>query len=214
VDAVPDSQTGATHAPRPRVEGDREQEILDAALAEVAESGYDKLTLDAVAARARASKATLYRRWSSKAELVVDAVATLKGECSAAADTGTLAGDLAALCGQSSALIAPHQVDVVAGLITAMHRDPELSDAVRRRFLTPHTDLARAVMDRARARGEIAADTDVELLSAVLPALMFFRATTTGLDGDPEELVRRIVSHVVLPAARYGPLPVEGARQS
>ena len=59
---------------RPRVEGDREGEILDATLELLLDAGYDRLTMDAVAARARASKATLYRRWSTKASLVVDAL--------------------------------------------------------------------------------------------------------------------------------------------
>ena len=59
---------------RPRVEGDRELEILDATLEVLADVGYDRLTMDAVAARAKASKATLYRRWNDKASLVVDAL--------------------------------------------------------------------------------------------------------------------------------------------
>ena len=59
--------TPAEAALRPRVEGDREQEILDAALEVLGEVGYDRLTMDAVAQRAKASKATLYRRWNSKA---------------------------------------------------------------------------------------------------------------------------------------------------
>ena len=58
---------------RPRIEGERESEILDATIAMLLDSGYDRLTMDAVAGRARASKATLYRRWESKASLVVDA---------------------------------------------------------------------------------------------------------------------------------------------
>jgi AcrR family transcriptional regulator len=64
---------------RPRIEGGREDEILDATVAVVAELGYDRLTMDAVATAAKASKATLYRRWSTKAELVVDAISRAKG---------------------------------------------------------------------------------------------------------------------------------------
>ena len=60
---------------RPRIEGDREAEILEATLELLASAGYDRLTMDAVAAAAKASKATLYRRWSTKAELVIDAIA-------------------------------------------------------------------------------------------------------------------------------------------
>src|SRR4249919_3462855 len=64
---------------RPRVEGDRETEILDATLELLATAGYDRLTMDGVAAAAKASKATLYRRWTSKAELVIDAIERAKG---------------------------------------------------------------------------------------------------------------------------------------
>jgi hypothetical protein len=70
---VPESATT-----RPRVEGDREQQILDATITVLAETGYDRLTMDAVATQARASKATLYRRWSSKPELVVEAICSHK----------------------------------------------------------------------------------------------------------------------------------------
>ena len=59
---------------RPRVEGDREAEILEATLDVLGEVGYDRLTMDAVALRAKASKATLYRRWNGKVSLVIDAL--------------------------------------------------------------------------------------------------------------------------------------------
>ena len=65
---------GRSTASRPRVEGEREGEILEAALDALRESGYDRLTFDAVASAARASKATLYRRWPAKVDLVIDAV--------------------------------------------------------------------------------------------------------------------------------------------
>ena len=107
-------------ATRPRVEGDREQEILDAALTVLAEVGYDKLTMDAVAAEAKASKATLYRRWSSKPELVVDAVCSHK-EHPPVPDTGTLRGDLlAAYCGLGG--VDPRAMAVIAAVVTAMSR--------------------------------------------------------------------------------------------
>ena len=65
-------------ATRPRIEGEREHAIFDATMRMLATSGYDRLTMDAVAAEARASKATLYRRWQTKADLVVDALVWLK----------------------------------------------------------------------------------------------------------------------------------------
>ena len=78
----------------------RDPEILDAALDVLAETGYDGMTIDMVAARAKAGKATLYRRWASKPELVLDAVACMKAkdlELDALPDTGTLRGDLVAM---------------------------------------------------------------------------------------------------------------------
>ena len=68
-----------TPSERPRVEGDREQEILGATLEVLADVGYDRLTMDAVAAKAKASKATLYRRWTNKVSLVIEALQHTKG---------------------------------------------------------------------------------------------------------------------------------------
>ena len=82
---------------RPRVEGAREEEILDATIRLLLEAGYDRLTLDSVARRARASKATLYRRWDDKPSLVVDAMVRAKQAPHVEThDTGSLRGDLIA----------------------------------------------------------------------------------------------------------------------
>ena len=85
--SVPEAPT------RPRVEGDREQEILDATLAVLVDVGYDRLTMDAVATQAKASKATLYRKWDGKAALVIDALMSEKTPLAAPQDTGSLRGD-------------------------------------------------------------------------------------------------------------------------
>src|ERR1700753_60662 len=78
----------------------RDPEIMDAALDVLAETGYDGMTIDMVAARAKAGKATLYRRWASKPELVLEAVACMKSkglDLASPPDTGTLRGDLVAM---------------------------------------------------------------------------------------------------------------------
>src|SRR5690242_16891040 len=96
----PQAEAAAT---RPRVEGDRESEILEATLVVLAEVGYDRLTMDAVATKAKASKATLYRRWNGKVQLVIDALHhghRHEDQGAEPPDTGTLRGDLlAAYCG-------------------------------------------------------------------------------------------------------------------
>ena len=115
---------------RPRVEGEREQQILDATLEVLDEVGYDLLTMDAVAARAKASKATLYRRWKGKPELVVAAITAHKGEATVP-DTGSLRGDLiAAYCG-SGGLDDPQAQSVLSAVVIAMGRDPEFAGHLR-----------------------------------------------------------------------------------
>src|SRR6266542_664375 len=95
------TDTIPAHRLRPRVAGDREEEILFATIGALVELGYDRLTMDAVATASKASKATLYRRWSTKADLVVDAISRAKGcPMPEDVDTGSLRGDLISMaCG-------------------------------------------------------------------------------------------------------------------
>ena len=142
---------------RPRVEGGREEEILDATVAVVAELGYDRLTMDAVATAAKASKATLYRRWSTKAELVVDAISRAKGcPMPEDVDTGSLRGDLISMACGDGGFTDEMPMSVIAGLLTALHRDADLQKAFRERFMAPRTGVTNKVYERAVERGEIA----------------------------------------------------------
>jgi AcrR family transcriptional regulator len=195
---VIDTRVALRH--RPRVEGDRQDEILLATVEVLAELGYDRLTMDAVAAAAKASKATLYRRWSSKAELVVDAVA--RGcPMPAVVDTGTLRGDLIALFCGDGGLTDDVPMSVMAGLLTALHRDPDLQRAFQERFLAPRLVLVDSIYRRAAERSEIPAGADVELLAQALPAIVIHRSFVLGIPADPE-FVERVIDHVILPAAR------------
>ena len=191
---------GARH--RPRVEGGREEEILDATVAVVAELGYDRLTMDAVATAAKASKATLYRRWSTKAELVVDAISRAKGcPIPEDVDTGSLRGDLISMACGAGGFMDEMPMSVIAGLVTALHRDAELQQAFRERFLAPRQELTNTVYERAVARGEIAPGVDVELLSVTLPAVIVHHAFILGVE-PTDDLILRVIDNVILPAAR------------
>ena len=187
---------------RPRVEGGREDEILDATVAVVAELGYDRLTMDAVATAAKASKATLYRRWTTKAELVVDAISRAKG-CPVPedVDTGSLRGDLISMSCGVGGFTDELPMSVIAGLLTALHRDPELQKAFKERFLAPRQHVVATVYARAVERGEIGPDIDVELLSVTLPAVIVHHAYLLGVE-PTDELILRVIDHVILPAAR------------
>lgn len=185
---------------RPRVEGDREREILEAALEALVELGYDRMTFDAVATTAKASKATLYRRWPSKVDLVVDALQLMLGvEADRYPDTGSLRGDLIAQACAKGGLSDDRPIRVFASLLNAMHRDPDLKDAITSRLLAPKLAASRRVFEAARQRGEVGADADLDLLARLLPAISIHEAMLTGAHPSPDHLVT-LVDSVVLPA--------------
>lgn len=186
---------------RPRVEGERESEILDAALALLARVGYDNMTMDAVAAEARASKATLYRRWSGKSSLVVDAILRSKETLQAHdVDTGGLREDLVQMACVHGGLTDARSAQVMAGVVAALHHDPDFAEEFRTRFLGPRIAIARAAFERARARGEVTADLDLDLLAPALAGIILHRSFVLGLPAD-EKTVARVVDEIIVPAA-------------
>ena len=188
-----------TTVPRPRVEGDREQEILDATLEVLADVGYDRLTMDAVATRAKASKATLYRRWSGKVSLVIDALLSAK-DAPAAPDTGSLRGDLLeSFCGQGG-LTDERSVATFASVITAIFRDHEFAEAFRRDVIGPKAAVSRSIFERARERGEIPASADLDLLAPALAGIVLHRLFLLGEQPDRAQITR-VIDQIILPAA-------------
>src|SRR6478672_5992627 len=106
----------------------RDAAIRDATLALLLEVGYDRLSMDAVAARAKASKATIYRRWPGKQELVLDAVRARGPGLVVTEDTGSLRGDLMATYRSAIHGSAADDADLIAGVLRAMRTTPELAD--------------------------------------------------------------------------------------
>lgn len=191
-----------THT-RPRVEGDREQEIYEAALAILVDVGYDRLTMDAVATKAKASKATLYRRWSGKAALIIDALVHHKEPLVTPPDTGSLRGDLLATFCAPGGLTDSHQTAMLGAVITAMGRDADFAHEFRTQFIAPKAAVGREIYERAVARGEIRADIDLDLLTAALPGIVLHRMFMLG-EAPTQDLVARVVDQVILPAATNG----------
>ena len=188
-------------ATRPRVEGEREAEILDAALETLCAVGYDRLTMDAVATASKASKATLYRRWSSKGELVVDALVRAKdAPCVVDLDTGTLRGDLVESTCHDNGLGDAMTLSLFAGLVSALQHDSDFAAAFQERFLAPKVASTMELFERARERGEVGADVDLDLMATVLPAVVLHRTFILGLPTE-REMIERIIDEVVMPAA-------------
>lgn len=192
-----------TTASRPRVEGVREAEILEATLQVLQDVGYDRLTMDAVALRARASKATLYRRWNSKPRLVIDALLTTK-EAPVVPDTGSLRGDLLEMfCGLGG--VTDHQaVGMLASVITAVARDPEFAQAFRTEVIGPKLAASQQIWERAEARGELRADADLSLLEPALAGIVLHRVLVMG-ERPTDDLVVRVIDQIILPAATDRP---------
>ncbi|MCY7394636.1 MAG: TetR/AcrR family transcriptional regulator [Nocardioides sp.] len=189
-------------AARPRVEGVREQEVLDATLEVLADLGYDRLTMDSVATAARASKATLYRRWSTKASLVIDALLSQKGPMTIP-DTGNLRDDLMqTFCGHGG-LTDHRETAVFASVITAISRDTEFAEAFRRDFIGPKAAIGHQIFERARARGEIGPDVDIDLLAPALAGIVLHRLFLMGEQPTPD-LVTKVIDQIILPAATGG----------
>ncbi|GAB3664002.1 TetR/AcrR family transcriptional regulator [Nocardioides korecus] len=192
--------TPATPSVRPRIEGDREDEILEATLEVLLEVGYDRLTFDAVAKAARAGKATLYRRWADKPSLVVDAMVRAKqAPVVGHHDTGTLRGDLVStFCGHHGP--GGNDATVLMGsVITALASDADFAARFREAFIAPKVAVSQEIYRRAVARGEIPADTDVDVIAPALAGILLHRSFVLGLPPD-EQTVTRVIDHVILPA--------------
>jgi AcrR family transcriptional regulator len=159
--------------------------IVAAARALLAEVGYRSLTMEAVAERAGIGKQSLYRRWARKPLLIFAAM--LGGQEAVAdqiPDTGCFAADLGAITAeQFSVYQRPGMTALVQGLLADCLAEPELMDELRRRFIWPRLAILEQLADRARERGELAADVSSRAIADTLAGAMFARFIVFG-QGD------------------------------
>jgi AcrR family transcriptional regulator len=175
----------------------RETELLVVALRLLQENGYERLTLDAVATEARASKATVYRRWPSKAELVLAAFIEGIGGVAGAPDTGTLRGDLLqvgkVLCEQ-----ARQHASTIRAVLVEISRNPALKDALRHQVVDQRHGVIRHIVQQAVDRGEVDAAAIDNELSDLLPGYLIFRSVLT--DRPPtRRTVQALVDKIMIP---------------
>ncbi len=182
---------------------DRHEAICDAVFDLLCEVGYDRMSMDAVAARARASKATIYRAWPNKPDLVTEALVYRFGDSPVAPDTGSLRGDLIALMTGACQVANSPDGAVITGLLTAATRNAELARTLHQLVYEMKHPVHLTIIGNAVARGEIPADTSAELLHEVLHSMVLTRKlwAETGLD---DEFVVHVVDDVLLPVLRKG----------
>ena len=194
----PTSSEQATRPGRKR-DASRDGALLKATLEVLAETGYERMTTEMVAARAGASKATMYRRWPSKAELIVEAVESLRDEpATAVPDTGTLRGDVAALIHTPQSPSTAWKFQIMAGLLSILPRNPDLAQVVQRRIVQPGMIAMRILLERAQERGEIDSSRDLETLALVVPAMAAYRLVVLGEQID-QQFVTSVVNEVLAP---------------
>ena len=158
--------------------------------------------MDAVALRAKASKATLYRRWNGKVALVIDALQHHHQHESSTSpvDTGTLRGDLIeSYCGKGKLTDQP-EVATFGAILTAVVRDPEFAAAFRRDVVAPKLAASRTIFERAIARGEIDPGVDIELLAPALAGIVMHRLVLVG-EVPTEATITSVIDQIILPAA-------------
>ncbi|ACZ86250.1 TetR/AcrR family transcriptional regulator [Streptosporangium roseum] len=179
-----------------RLDPRRERAILDATMELLSEVGFDRMSVDQIARRASASKATIYRRWPGKEALVVDLVCNhLEIDVAPPPDTGSMRGDLVAVvAGFCRTLEQKH--GLVFALVPALLTAPGLAAALRANVPRPDITGTVPLLDRARERGELPGGADPGEIRRVTEALVWHRLLITGepLDGAfAEETVDRVL---------------------
>ncbi|HEU5034834.1 MAG TPA: TetR/AcrR family transcriptional regulator [Mycobacteriales bacterium] len=172
-------------AGRPR-DPDLEQRLLAAAWSLLQSGGYDALTLTQVAAQAQAHRTDVYRRWSSKAQLVVDVLAEHLPPITPV-DTGALHSDLRAIVGDFAAAWSSPWVDGLVGLTADLHHDPDAELAFRV-MAERRGEPVRAALARARQRGEIGEFADLTLLGDLIEGPLMHRRMVGRQPLTPEYL--------------------------
>ncbi|MER6220974.1 TetR/AcrR family transcriptional regulator [Streptomyces sp900105755] len=190
------AETGA--APRRRrLTPEREGELYDAVLDGLRESGYDALTMNNVAARSHCSKATLYRQWQGKPRLVAAALRHCRPFDPGGPDTGSLTGDLHELARRFTG--ARTDVELARIISPALHRNPDLAEAMHEAVVEPELRTLRKIIERAVARGEIPPDSPT---AARLPHLLIGAALARPLverrEADADYLTH-FLDTVILP---------------
>lgn len=187
------------HRKRPRRRGDALlAAIHEATIAELDEHGYAGLTMERVAERARASKASLYRRWNTRAALVMDAVYHLLPDPDQVPDTGELRGDLLALIRQNATMLAGPAGSALRGLLAESLPDPEHDQEIRSRSQGRGRRMMAEVARRAVERGEISPEAVIGPRLDVGQALLRNHFLFQGSPLD-DELVVEIVDAVLMP---------------
>lgn len=190
--------------------------ILRAAIDLTREVGYDALAIDAVAARAGVGKATIYRYWPNKELLLAEAVEAIV-RLMPPVDTGKVEGDLMILMGATMMMYQdPAGPPLLSAFIAAMARSPLIAERIRNGFVGVRRAAMREALQRGIARGELDANTNVELALDLLGGSMLWRSLLSGesiTEAYTREVVRRVLKAFGSPSTVSRPASGGSARR-
>ena len=189
--------------------GRKRDDTLDARLIEsaidvIAEVGFDGMTMDMVATRAKAGKAGVYRRWASKAELVRDALISMSQssiELGRLPDTGTLRGDLLAVLKPFSTGHGEKKYRVLGGLGSFFTAHRKASEEALAGIFEPWTIVNRSLMSRAIERGEIPDNANIEMVCQLIISTTVYRTLMQSKPFD-KAYYGALLDNILLPALK------------
>ena len=191
---------------RPR-DASRDAALRQAAMELLAEVGYRALTMDAVAAHARAGKATIYRRWDSKLDLIIDTCNQLVQRNIPVPDTGSAEQDLREFLRAFASFLTGPAGKAAQALVGELPHEPELAEAFRASFLLPQRDVLRRILERGVQRGDVHPEAPVDTVVELAGANLLYRLMLADEPLD-NRFVDRLLNTALLPLLRR---PAESA---
>lgn len=173
------------------------QAILQAALALLAEVGFDGMSIEAIAARAGVGKTTIYRRYSSKEELLADAIESVREETDIP-NTGSLQGDIDVLIESSAQItLSPLGRKTVAMIISSASSSPQFAQIYWVKYLQPRRQAFEIVLERAKVRNEVEESLDAGLVFDAMSGIMLYALIFQPANESWEDYVRRALHFLI-----------------
>lgn len=188
---------------RPRSESSRGA-ILEGARRLLQRDGYSSITVDALAAEAGVGRQTIYRRWPTKADVVLELVSGRPDFAIDVPDTGAYGSDIRAFLRSAfTAASDPATADLLRGLMTEAQERPEFGERFRRDFLRPRRAAFQTIVDRAAARKDLPAHVPTDAIADIAFGALWYRllATRDPLDDHYADAITRTLAPPEEPAA-------------
>lgn len=177
--------------------------ILDAAIGLLAEVGYDRMSVESVASRAGVGKTTIYRRWPGKQEVVLAALSRRRPSFEQFRDTGSLRGDLLQMVHSVVTAVSAQDMDLIAGIVSAIRRSEELNALVREQLVDCERKASADLVERAIARGELSPRARrLTVFHDLAPSAIFARLIFAVEPAD-DAFLSALVDDVLIPVLRH-----------